>query len=152
MELLKAIAYDVKVVCFGCSLVASEAYLLFSFLFRLCLVRVKPFPENILFSGNAIFRKGKRFHVFGRHKIHFTENYFWCLVHLSILPENASNPAKRSSDERRDRRSRSCRSSIDERTRRTIVPLVERAPLVDRRAMRLSDERARQTTRDERAR
>ena len=41
---------------------------------RLCLVRVKLFPENILFSGNAIFRKGKRFHVFGCHKIHFTEN------------------------------------------------------------------------------
>ena len=41
---------------------------------RLCLVRVKSFPENILFSGNAIFRKGKRFHVFGCHKIHFTEN------------------------------------------------------------------------------
>ena len=41
---------------------------------RLCLVCVKPFPENILFSGNAIFRKGKRFHVFGCHKIHFTEN------------------------------------------------------------------------------
>ena len=40
----------------------------------LCLVRVKLFPENILFSGNAIFRKGKRFHVFGCHKIHFTEN------------------------------------------------------------------------------
>ena len=43
-------------------------------LLRLCLVRVKPFPKNILFSGNAIFRKGKRFHVFGCHKIHFTEN------------------------------------------------------------------------------
>ena len=27
--------------------------------FWLCLVRVKAFPENILFSGNAIFRKGK---------------------------------------------------------------------------------------------
>ena len=26
---------------------------------RLCLVRVKAFPENILFFGNAIFRKGK---------------------------------------------------------------------------------------------
>ena len=42
--------------------------------YRLCLVRVKSFPENILFFGNAIFRKGKRFHVFGCHKIHFTEN------------------------------------------------------------------------------
>ena len=27
--------------------------------YRLRLVRVKVFPENILFSGNAIFRKGK---------------------------------------------------------------------------------------------
>ena len=41
---------------------------------RLCLVRVKVFPENILFSRNAIFRKGKCFHVFGCHKIRFTEN------------------------------------------------------------------------------
>ena len=40
----------------------------------LCLVRVKAFPENILFSGNAIFRKGKCFHVFGCHKIRFMEN------------------------------------------------------------------------------
>ena len=38
------------------------------------LVRVKVFPENIPFFGNAIFRKGKRFHVFGCHKIRFTEN------------------------------------------------------------------------------
>ena len=42
--------------------------------FRLCLVRVKAFPENISFSRNAIFWKGKYFHVFGCHKIHFTEN------------------------------------------------------------------------------
>ena len=41
---------------------------------RLCLVHVKVFLENILFFGNAIFRKGKRFHVFGCHKIRFTEN------------------------------------------------------------------------------
>ena len=41
---------------------------------RLCLVRVKAFPENILFSENVIFRKGKCFHVFGCHKIRFTEN------------------------------------------------------------------------------
>ena len=33
--------------------------------YRLRLVRVKVFPENILFSGNAIFWKGKCFHVFG---------------------------------------------------------------------------------------
>ena len=33
---------------------------------RLCLVRVKAFLENILFSGNAIFRKGKCFYVFGK--------------------------------------------------------------------------------------
>ena len=41
---------------------------------RLCLVRVKAFPENIPFSKNVIFRKGKHFHVFGCHKIRFTEN------------------------------------------------------------------------------
>ena len=32
---------------------------------RLRLVRVKVFPENILLSRNAIFQKGKCFHVFG---------------------------------------------------------------------------------------
>ena len=42
--------------------------------FRLCLVCVKVFLKNILFFGNAIFRKGKYFHVFGCHKIRFTEN------------------------------------------------------------------------------
>ena len=40
-------------------------------IFRLCLVRVKAFPENIPFSGNAIFHKGKCFHVFGCHKNSF---------------------------------------------------------------------------------
>ena len=48
-------------------------------LLRLCLVRVKAFPENIPFSGNAIFRKGKCFHVFGCISKNFLKNIFWCL-------------------------------------------------------------------------
>ena len=46
---------------------------------RLCLVRVKAFPENIPFSENAIFRKGKCFHVFGCISKNFPKNIFWCL-------------------------------------------------------------------------
>ena len=56
---------------------------------RLCLARVKAFLENNPFSGNAIFWKGKCFHVFSCHKIRFTENQFWCLVHSNIFIENA---------------------------------------------------------------
>ena len=61
----------------------SKAAANFSLLFfekidrlRLRLVRVKVFPENILFSGNAIFRKGKCFHVFGCISKNFLENIF----------------------------------------------------------------------------
>ena len=43
---------------------------------RLRLVRVKVFPENILFSGNAIFRKGKCFHVFGCISKNVSKNIF----------------------------------------------------------------------------
>ena len=57
--------------------------------FRVCLVCVKAFSENILFSENAIFQKRKCFHVFVCHKIRFTENQFWCLVHSNIFIENA---------------------------------------------------------------
>ena len=46
---------------------------------RLCLVRVKAFPENIPFSGNAIFQKGKCFYVFGFISKNFPKNIFWCL-------------------------------------------------------------------------
>ena len=45
-------------------------------LFRLRLVRVKVFPKNILFSGNAIFRKGKCFYVFGCISKNVSENIF----------------------------------------------------------------------------
>ena len=44
--------------------------------FRLRLVRVKVFSENIQFSGNAIFRKGKYFHVFGCISKNVSENIF----------------------------------------------------------------------------
>ena len=52
---------------------------------RVCLVRVKAFPENILFSGNAIFQKGKCIQVFGCLGIRFTKNKFRCLVRTNIL-------------------------------------------------------------------
>ena len=49
------------------------------------MVSVKAFLENILFSENAIFWKGKCIQVFGCVGIRFTENQFWCLVHINIL-------------------------------------------------------------------
>ena len=55
---------------------------------RLRLVHVKAFPENISFSGNAIFRKGKCIQVFGCVGICFTENQFRCLVCTNILRTN----------------------------------------------------------------
>ena len=54
------------------------------------LARVKAFPENILFFGNAIFRKGKCIQVFGCLEIHFTENQFRCLVRTNILRKMTS--------------------------------------------------------------
>ena len=45
-------------------------------LFRLRLVRVKVFPKNILFSGNAIFQKGKCFYVFGCISKNVSESIF----------------------------------------------------------------------------
>ena len=57
----------------------SHCLCLFQFSFRLCLVCIKTFPENIPFSGNAIFRKGKCFHVFGCISKKFPKNIFWCL-------------------------------------------------------------------------
>ena len=47
--------------------------------FRLCLVHVKAFPENIPFFGNAIFQKGKCFHMFGCISKSFPKNIFWYL-------------------------------------------------------------------------
>ena len=57
---------------------------------RLRLVRVKAFLENISFSENAIFRKGKCIQVFGCVGIRFTENQFWCLVRTNILRKMTS--------------------------------------------------------------
>ena len=59
---------------------ASYSQVCITLYIRLCLVRVKVFPENILFFGNAIFRKGKCFHVFGCISKNVSENIFWCLV------------------------------------------------------------------------
>ena len=57
---------------------------------RLRLVRVKAFPENISFSENAIFRKGKCIQVFGCVGIRFAENQFRCLVRTNILQKMTS--------------------------------------------------------------
>ena len=82
-----------KVSCFKCDTKAAFG----------C---VKAFPENISFSGNAIFRKGKCIQVFGcawnsfyrksipvfgsykhftENDFRFTENHFWCLFPSNIL-------------------------------------------------------------------
>ena len=69
---------------------------------RLRLVCKKAFLENISFSGNAIFRKGKcmlprnsfyeksisvfsLYKHFSKNDFHFTENQFPCLVQSNIL-------------------------------------------------------------------
>ena len=54
------------------------------------MVHVKVFPENIPFSGNAIFWKGKCIQVFGCLEIRFTENQFMCLVRTNILRKMTS--------------------------------------------------------------
>ena len=64
------------------------------------MVRVKAFPENIPFSGNAIFWKGKCFHVFGCISKNFPKNIFWCLEKKKeeTNPEkHGQNPGKKSS-------------------------------------------------------
>ena len=55
--------------------------ILYSFFFTescnsmLKAIKILPFGSRKTISGKySIFRKGKRFHVFGCHKIHFTEN------------------------------------------------------------------------------
>ena len=53
---------------------------------RLRLIRVKAFPENIPFFGNAIFWKGKCFHVFGCISKNVSKNIFWCLVVFLKIP------------------------------------------------------------------
>ena len=65
---------------------------------RLCLVRVKAFPENIPSFGNAIFRKGKCFHVFGCISKKFPKNIFWCLEkkEKTNLEKYGQNPDWRS--------------------------------------------------------
>ena len=54
------------------------------------MVRVKAFLENISFSGNVIFQKGKCIQVFGCLEIRFTENQFRCLVRTNILRKMTS--------------------------------------------------------------
>ena len=44
------------------------------------------FPENIPFSRNAIFRKGKCFHVFGCISKNVSKNIFRCLVVFLKIP------------------------------------------------------------------
>ena len=63
-------------------------------LMRLCLVHVKVFPENILFSRNAIFRKGKCFHVFGCISKYFSQNILWCLEKKLEKKKEDAKPRK----------------------------------------------------------
>ena len=101
-------------------------------IFRKCY-----FPENIPFSGNAIFRKGKYFHVFGYISKNFLKNIFWCLEKKK-KKTNQTNPEEGRRDRtaiveiaidgaiaslvnRRRRRSRSRRStSSDDRRSRSL--------------------------------
>ena len=61
---------------------------------RMCLVRVKAFPENISFSGNAIFRKGKCFYVFGCILKNFLKNIFWCLENATRKRQTHLHPGQ----------------------------------------------------------
>ena len=134
---------------------------------KLCLVRVKAFSENIPFFENAIFRKGKYFHVFGYISKNFLKNIFWCLEKKkektnqtnpeegrrdsTAIVEIAINGAIASLVDRRAvqsrRRSQSIATSDDDRRSRSTSVLVGRshrssiAPLVNRRA-RSSNDRA----------
>ena len=117
----------------------------------LCLVRVKAFPENILFSGNAIFRKGKCFHVFGCISKNFPKNIFWCLE----KKKEKTNPNKPKQTQKKEKTARSHRSSIDDRNRWAVwstSALVGRshrssiASLIDRRAHLSNDRTARRST------
>ena len=83
----------------------------------LCLVRVKAFPENIPFSGNAIFRKGKCFHVFGCISKNFPKNIFWCLE----KKKEKTNPNKPKQTQKKEKTARSHRSSINEQRDRQSV-------------------------------
>ena len=55
------------------------------------MVCVKAFPENIPFSGNAIFQKGKCFYVFGCISKKFSKNIFWCLENATRKRQNQKN-------------------------------------------------------------
>ena len=84
---------------------------------RLCLVRVKVFPENISFSGNAIFRKGKYFHVFGYISKYFSKNIFWYLEKKLEKKKEETKPRKtRTNPEEHGAISRSTARSRDRRS------------------------------------
>ena len=65
------------------------------------MVRVKAFPENIPFSGNAIFRKEKCFYVFGCISKNFPKNIFWCLENATRKRQNQKNKHSTQIDARR---------------------------------------------------
>ena len=73
------------------------------------MVRVKAFPENIPFFGNAIFRKRKCFHVFGCISKNFPKNIFWCLE----KKKEKTNPANTDKTQKKPRKKKS--STIDAR-------------------------------------
>ena len=107
---------------------------------KLCLVRVKAFSENIPFFENAIFRKGKYFHVFGYISKNFLKNIFWCLEKKKEKT-NQTNPE----EGRRD-----STAIVEIAINGVIAPLIDRrtvrsSPLVDRRDR---DRRRRRSTSD----
>ena len=93
---------------------------------KLCLVRVKAFSENIPFFENAIFRKGKYFHVFGYISKNFLKNIFWCLEKKKEKT-NQTNPEEGWRD---------CTAIVEIAIDGAI------APLVDRRRRRLRSRRS----------
>ena len=87
-------------LCFSSLLKAEWPFVFFVFFFsvlarlthlRLCLVCVKAFPENIPFSENVIFRKGKCFYVFGCISKNFPKNIFWFWKMLQGKRQNQKN-------------------------------------------------------------
>ena len=79
----------------------SHCLCLFQFSFSLCLVRVKAFLENISFSGNAIFRKGKCFSCVWLYFKKFSKKYFLVFGKCYKEKTNPENTDKTQIDARR---------------------------------------------------
>ena len=76
------------------------------------MVFVKIFLENIPIFRNAIFRKGKCFHVFGCSSKYFSKNIFWCLEKKLEKKKEEAKPRKTLNKPRRTRRDLAIDSAI----------------------------------------